>query len=302
MKKNHFSRTNELLELVRVKSDKASSTLGRKDFYMTLSHEEIVVTHFNDLKYQVENGGFKQWVANYFAIPSTFHFIRETLRAFEQNHGVKELRSYIDELQIIVDDFQAQTDYALWDQNLDVHEDLTIKANNRITKYDKKYYAVVDDISHAIEKYLVSLIEDSPLAQAKKVILDDIYRMIAGREHKISRWKRDLDRNLLVSMEDASTPIQAQSDIDVLERLYSFVQYRTEPDVAIKDIEFEVYQAAQNVSMHMSTSFMYNAIRMSLSKSWTANWLKSNGCIGQSVRHFFQLMKETQEGREHDDV
>jgi hypothetical protein len=60
-------------------ADKASPGLPRAEMFDALTPQERFATCTGNLNYQVENGGFGQWVFNGYATPETVAFLQRAL-------------------------------------------------------------------------------------------------------------------------------------------------------------------------------------------------------------------------------
>ena len=127
--------------------------ISRVEWLAGLEGDEITAVHFGNMNYQVENGGWSQWVDNNYATPEVICFIRNRMRYdLEQTPDVARAAQLLEEvtphIEGLIDLYSRPPSERDYLKEGDLIE--------RLSDFDDRYYAVNGGLLRAVENYLAA--------------------------------------------------------------------------------------------------------------------------------------------------
>ena len=129
---------------------------SRESWLAVLEDDEVTAVHFGNMNYQVENGGWPQWVCNRYASHKVLNFIRNRMSCdLEQTPDVVSAAQLLEEAAHHIEkliEFYA----CPHSDGCDHSEDEDEYEFACLSEFDDHYYDINDGLMQAVENYLAA--------------------------------------------------------------------------------------------------------------------------------------------------
>lgn len=132
----------------REAGDETAKEWSKQDFLDQLYGDEMLAIPLGNLIYQVQNGGWSQWMGNGYASPYALSMLRVVLKQIGTPAALKT--------QELIERFERLTDGNLSDQNWYPDEDDSDEFQEQESALSREFYEVDDQLLDDAEKLFAS--------------------------------------------------------------------------------------------------------------------------------------------------
>lgn len=136
--------------------------ISREDLFDLISFKHKAAVVLGNLNYQVENGGFAQWIDNGYCL--NIHIVKRVLEKFIkwENDGFEESKKHAQKVIDMLAEIEQYIDLNKEDRGcmgsylLNKDEDAEDEMGEMLNKYDAEYYAFSDFLFEGLEAWFKS--------------------------------------------------------------------------------------------------------------------------------------------------
>ena len=137
-----ITRHQELMDAAYDRWEK-NPAWSKKDFWANIGPLELEAVCMGNLNYQVENGGFRQWVGNGYCTPETLFIIRRVLVRLG-SPTAQQVLDLLDEVARIVETYGSEDEMDEYDFEQYVEE---------MDPLDGRFYQLNKQLMEELEAY-----------------------------------------------------------------------------------------------------------------------------------------------------